>query len=247
MKLQVISTGSIGNCYLLGNEQEAILLECGVSIDKIKKALNFNFEKVKGCLLTHEHGDHCKSIQGVTDLGINVYSSRGTFKGLKKQYITNRQKTVEAGATFQIGNFKVIAFDVKHDANEPFGYLIQHQDCGKVLFLTDTYFCEYTFKGLNNVIIEANYSKEIINKKYGADSDKEFLRNRVLKSHFSLENCMDMLSANDLTNVNNIVLIHLSDTNSNEREFKKQVEKLTGKTVTVASANMVIPFSKTPF
>ncbi len=247
MNLKVISTGSIGNCYLLGNEQEAILLECGVNINQIKKALNFNFKNVKGCLVTHEHNDHSKSIQQIVELGINVYSSKGTFENLKNQFVNHRKKTIESGVVFSIGNFKIIAFDVKHDAKQPFGYLIQHNNCGKVLFLTDTYFCEYTFKGLNNIIIEANYSKEIIDKKYGIDSNKEFLKNRILRSHFSLENCKDMLSANDLTNVNNIVLIHLSDTNSNEKEFKKQVETLTGKTTTVASANMVIPFSKTPF
>ena len=140
-----------------------------------------------------------------------------------------------------------MAFDVKHDAAEPLGFLIEHSDCGKVLFLTDTNYCEYTFKGLNNIIIEANFSKEIIDRKFGSESGMEFLRNRILKSHFSLENCKDMLSANDLTQVNNIVLIHLSDSNSDEKQFHKEVSELTGKNVTVANNGMKINFNKTPF
>jgi ribonuclease BN (tRNA processing enzyme) len=116
-----------------------------------------------------------------------------------------------------------------------------------VLFITDTYYCKYTFPGLNNIIIEANYSKEIIDKKFGPDSDKEFLRNRILKSHFSLANCKDILSANDLSQVNNIVLIHLSDSNSDEKQFKKEIHELTNKNVIVASNGMNIPFLKTPF
>jgi hypothetical protein len=100
---------------------------------------------------------------------------------------------------------------------------------------------------LNNIIIEANYSKEIIDQKFGSESNKEFLRNRVLKSHFSLANCKDMLSANNLSQVNNIVLIHLSDSNSNEKQFVKEVYELTGKNVTAAINGMQINFNKTPF
>ncbi len=65
--------------------------------------------------------------------------------------------------------------------------------------------------------------------------------------HFSLENCKDMLKANDLRQVNNIVLIHLSDSNSDEKQFHKEVLELTNKNVHVASNGMVIDFKKTPF
>ena len=246
MELKIISTGSVGNAYILGNGDEALLIECGVNIKEIKKALDFDFSKVVGCIVTHEHMDHAKMMFDVMRLGINVYASFGT---LKARFVGNesRAKRIKSKEAFKVGNFKIMPFDVKHDAAEPLGFLIEHPDCGKVLFLTDTYFCEYTFKGLNNIIIEANYSKEIIDAKFGSDSGKEFLRNRIIESHFSLANCKDMLSANDLTQVNNIVLIHLSDSNSNEKQFQKEVTDLTGKNVTVASNGMTINFGKTPF
>jgi len=63
----------------------------------------------------------------------------------------------------------------------------------------------------------------------------------------SLETCCDMLRANDITAVNNIVLIHLSDTNSDERMFKKEVEDLTGKNVSVAYNGMNVVMDVTPF
>jgi phosphoribosyl 1,2-cyclic phosphodiesterase len=247
MELKIISTGSQGNAYILSNENEALLIECGIHIDDLKKALDFDYSKVVGCIVTHDHGDHYKSIQKVLDLGINVYASKGTFKSDIFPSSGHRRNTIESKQVFKLGNFKIMPFDVKHDAAEPLGFLIEHPDCGKVLFLTDTYYCEYTFKGLNNIIIEANYSKEIIDRKFGTDSGKEFLRNRILKSHFSLANCKDMLSANDLTKVNNIVLIHLSESNSDEKQFHKEVSELTGKNVTVASNGMKINFNKTPF
>lgn len=246
MKLKIIGTGSKGNAYILSNGDEALLIECGVNIKEIKKALDFDFSKVVGCIVTHEHQDHCKSANEVMRLGIDVWTGAKTHQVINGDVI-HRAMPIASRDNIKLGNFKIMAFDVKHDAAEPLGFLIEHPDCGKVLFLTDTYYCKYTFPGLNNIIIEANYSKEIIDRKFGPDSDKEFLRNRILKSHFSLANCKDMLSANDLSQVNNIVLIHLSDSNSDERQFKKEVSELTGKNVSIASNGMEIEFNKTPF
>lgn len=246
MKLRIIGTGSKGNAYVLENEHEALLIEAGVNIKEIKQALDFDYSKVVGCIVTHEHLDHCKSANDLMRLGIDVYTGAKTHQKINGDVI-HRAMPIASRETIKLGNFKIMAFDVKHDAAQPLGFLIEHPDCGKVLFLTDTYYCKYTFPGLNNIIIEANYSKEIIDRKYGADSDKEFLRNRILKSHFSLANCKDMLKANDLRQVNNIVLIHLSDSNSDEKQFKKEVSELTNKNVHVASNGMVIDFKKTPF
>lgn len=246
MKLKVIGTGSKGNAYILSNGDEALLIEAGVNIKEIKQGLNFDYSKVVGCIVTHEHMDHSKSIWDVMKLGINVYASFGTLKA-RFVHEQPRAKKIVSKESFNIGNFRIMPFDIQHDAKEPLGFLIEHPDCGKTLFLTDTFYCKYTFPDLNNIIIEANYSKAIIDAKFGPESGKEFLRNRILKSHFSLENCKDMLSANDLSKVNNIVLIHLSDSNSDEKQFHKEVSELTGKNVIVANNGMDIPFNKTPF
>ncbi len=245
MELKVIGTGSTGNAYVLENEKEALLIECGVRFSEIKKALNFNIRKVAGCLVSHSHGDHAKSISDVLKVGIDVYASTDTFTNTNTGII-HRTHFIFPKTTYKIGGFTVMPFDVKHDV-PCLGFLISHVDCGKVLFITDTYYCKYTFPGLNNIIVEANYSKEIIMQKMGPESGKEFLKNRIIQSHFSIENCKDLLKANDLSSVNNIVLIHLSDGNSNEKNFQSEVFELTGKNVSVASNGMSIPFNKTPF
>lgn len=246
MKLKVISTGSKGNAYLLENEEEALLIECGVKISEIKQALDFDYSKVVGCIVTHRHGDHAKSINEVMKLGFETYALNDVFKNTGFSLVSKMGNEIIPKQSFQVGNFKILPFDVKHDV-PCLGFLIEHKDCGKTLFLTDTYYCKYTFPELNNIIIEANYSKEIIDRKFGPDSDKEFLRNRILKSHFSLENCKGMLAANDLRQVNNIVLIHLSDSNSDEKQFVREVSELTNKNVTAAVAGLEINFNKTPF
>ena len=243
MQLKVIGSGSKGNAYLLENEQEALLIECGLRISDIKAALNFNLKKLSGCILTHEHGDHAKSVKELMAVGVNVFSSQGTHQALGTT-MHHRACVFKHHKSFNVGNFKIQAFDVLHDAVEPSGFLIHHPETGNVLFITDLIFSAYTFKNLNNIIIEANYDEALAKKKL---NDMEFLRNRIIKNHMSLDTCVKTLKANDLSKVNNIVLIHLSDSNSDENLFRKTVEKATNKTVTVADNGLVLNFNKTPF
>jgi phosphoribosyl 1,2-cyclic phosphodiesterase len=248
MKLRVLGSGSSGNCYLLENQNECLIIEAGINVKQLKIALNFDLQKVVGCIITHEHGDHAKQVQKVQSLGINCFMSKGTASKTDTTTIHNaRTHIVQHGQSFQLGRFLIKPFDIRHDAVEPFGFLIYHPDCGKVLFITDSKYSDYRFNGLNNIIIEANYSNEIINEKYTSKNNLLFLKNRILDSHLSIENCVDLLKSNDLSHVNNIILIHLSDNNSNEVDFVKQIEDLTAKTVLSASRGMEIPFGKSPF
>jgi phosphoribosyl 1,2-cyclic phosphodiesterase len=242
MQLKVISTGSVGNCYVLENEHEALLIEVGVQLKKIKQALNFNLSKVKGALCSHSHGDHAKSINEVMQSGINVWSSEATHAACGTT-MHHRACMMKENEIYQIGGFKIKPFEVKHDV-PCFGFLINHEECGTTLFMTDTYYSPYTFRNLHNIIIEANYSHEVIRVKL---NEMEFLKNRVMQSHMSLDTCIEFLKKNDLSKVNNIVLIHLSDGNSDEVLFREEVTKATGKTVTVADNGLSMNLNKTPF
>lgn len=245
MELKIISSSSAGNSYILENENEALLIEAGVRFETIKKELNFNLNKVVACIITHEDGDHCKAVKDVMSAGITVYASAGTHKAMGTS--SNHRAAVTDGSLKIAGGFQFKSFDVKHDAAEPVGYLIKHAETGNVLFLTDTYFCEYSFSGLNNIIIEANYCQDILDENVKAGVLHEKLRNRIIISHMSIDTCIDLLKANDLSQVNNIVLIHLSDKNSNAVQFKQRVQEATGKCVHVADVNQIINFNKTPF
>lgn len=244
MNLKVIGTGSSGNAYLLYNKEEVLLIECGVIFKKIKEALSFDFSKVVGCILTHEHGDHNKAVKDILTAGIKVFASNGTLEasGVREHHNSH---PIQSKKLYQIGSFKIIPFDIRHDVKEPLGFLINHPECGTTLFLTDSFYSPYKFSGLNNLIIEANFCEDIIDQKL--KFDKKFLRDRILKSHLSIQKCIDLLNTNDLTVVNNIVLIHLSDSNSNEIEFQKKVQEATGKNTVVAYNGLEIPFNKNPF
>lgn len=246
MQLKIIGSSSAGNSYLLESETEVLIIELGVNFKQIKQELNFNLKKVAGAVVTHSHKDHCRAVADAMKAGLKVFATITEFEamGLAEHH---RMHFISKNKPFTIGNFKILPFDVKHDTPDPVGFLINHAECGNVLFLTDTYYTPYTFRNLNNVIIECNYSQDIIDQKVREGAAPEFLRNRILQSHMHLGTCKDVLKANDLSAVNNIVLIHLSEGNSDSALFKIEISKLTGKNVTIADAGVTIPFDKTPF
>ena len=246
MELKVLGSNSQGNCYILENENEALILEAGVKFAEVNRALNYNISKVVGCLITHEHKDHAGRINEVLDAIIPVYASEGTInnttiKGNRLPYICT------AGVLLTLGRFSIIPFGVKHDCAEPLGFFIHHPETGNILFATDTYYIPNTFDGLNNILIECNYRADLLENRVAAGKLPRIVRNRILSSHMSYTNCINTLEANDITRVNNIVLIHLSEGNSNAEEFQLGVKAATGKNVHIAEPGLVINFNKHPF
>lgn len=230
MKFKTIVSGSKGNCYLLETEDGSLLIEAGIPIKQIKKALGFDFSNIQGCLVTHEHGDHAKAINDIAKLGIDVYASEGTFKALNcmgYRFIPLTPKKAK-----MIGNFEVLAFNTEHDAAEPLGFLIRYQD-KKILFATDTYYFRYKFNGLTHIAIECNYVKATMEEKL-CNGEIDIKRvARTMKSHMSLENLIDFLKANDLTTAQELHLLHLSDDNSSIPIIKDEIKK-------VYSGNLII-------
>lgn len=242
MKIKVLGSSSKGNCYLLESEKETLILECGISYRDILKGLEFNLRNIAGCLVTHCHKDHSKSMKDLLKAGINIYTSEGTTKTLSLEHY--RIKHIKPLNQFKIGKYIILPFETQHDCEGSMGFLIQHKEMGKMLFITDSYYCKYKFKGLDHIFIECNYSNPILEENLKQGCMPIGLRNRLIKSHFSLENVKEFLKANDLNKVKEIVLIHLSDGNSNAEQFKKEIESLTGKQTYIADKGLEIDLSK---
>lgn len=222
MSIKVLASGSSGNCYLLETETETLTIECGIRYRDILKGLNFDLNKVVGCLISHEHGDHSKAINEIMNAGIDVYMSAGTKEGINfKSPATHRINIVEHGKRYKIGEFDIVPFMVEHDTKEPLGFLIQHRELGKILFATDTYYLRNTFRDIDHILIECNYSEDIL------DEIPPY-RARVLKSHMSLETLKETLMAWDLRRAKDITLIHISEGNGEPQRFREEIEKMTG-------------------
>lgn len=226
--IKVLASGSKGNCYTVQAGGEILLLECGIGWKDILKGLNFNLSKVVGCLVTHEHKDHCKAVNEVMKAGIDVYMSEGTAAGIEfKNHIYDYRVNTVKDDIFHVGNFKVLPFRVQHDTNEPLGFLIYHKDIGKIVFVTDTYYLKYVFHNVDHILVECNYSERDI-------KDLPEYKIRVLRSHLSLETLQESLMLWDLEGTKTITLIHLSESNSDADYFKEEIEFTTGKRTFIA-------------
>lgn len=223
MKLKTIASGSSGNCYLLETEDGSLLIEAGIPIKQIKKALGFDFSNIQGCLITHEHGDHAKAINDIAKLGIDVYASKGTLKAL--DCTGHRFIPMTHNKAKIIGDFEVLPFNTEHDSMEPLGFLIRYRD-KKMLFATDTYYLRYKFNGLNHIAIECNYIRSVMEDKLSKGEINIKRVARTMKSHMSLENLIEFLKINDLSKVQEIHLLHLSDGNSDINIIKEEIRKI---------------------
>lgn len=247
MKLKILGSSSSGNCYLIeATSNERLILDAGVNFKDVQRELDFNFKGIQGVLVTHEHMDHLKYAPNFALNGMNIYASKGTFAKLDLK--GHRFKIIKALEQFSIGNFIILPFDTQHDANEPLGFLIQYKPTGeKLLYATDTYYIKYRFTKVNYLLLECNYIKEIAkeNVENGIINKSRYIR--LLESHFSLDNLLKFLQANDLKDAKEIILCHLSNDNSNEHIMKNKVYEQTGVSTTIARPGLNIELKLYPF
>jgi len=151
--------------------------------------------------------------------------SQGTADALHIK--SHRLHIIKAESQFEIGAWTILPFKTIHDAAEPLGFLMA---CGnaRMLYVTDTQYISHRFKGLTHILVECNYSMEIVRRlKATGQLDSELWR-RIINSHMSLETLVGFLKANDLSHVQEIWLLHLSNNNSDANLFKKTIREITG-------------------
>ena len=235
MEVEVLATGSKGNCYVIRNKDTALLIECGIRFTEIQKKLNFNLS-IDGCLLTHSHKDHSLAAENICKRGINLYTSKGTAEelGFKHHRLKILKKKQGEYVPIEIGSFKVIPFRTQHDTKEPVGfYIVDTVNKETLLFVTDTVYLEYTFPKVTYLMIECNYIKENLDRNVIDGYLNVNLRNRIVKNHMSLETLLEFISVNNWDRLSEIYILHLSDNNSDEEVIKNKVQEATGRPVVI--------------
>lgn len=225
--ISVYSHGSSskGNCYVLEKSGSRLMVECGLQWDVILKSIKFNTVGVDGILCSHEHMDHAKGLNSAILSGVDVYTSKGTADALG--LCGHRLHYIKSKESFSVGPWIVLPFDTVHDAEEPLCFLITNGN-DRLLFLTDTSFCKYQFPGITQLMIECNYSDDLLDQNVKSGSVGSSRRKRLIESHMSLKRVKDFLFAADTSNLQEIHLIHLSNDNSDEIIFKREIQELTG-------------------
>lgn len=247
--LKCLGSSSSGNCYIIETGNEALILECGLPILQVKKSLNWNLSKVVGCLISHKHQDHSKYLPEVLKCGIKVLALDEVFNRQQNRLFC---KTIKPMHGYKVGSFKVLAFDLQHANSDRspcpcLGFLIENNAMGKLLFMTDTMMLKYHFPEINHIMIEANYDDDILDYNVQQGNTTSSEKPRLLASHLEIKQATKIIKRLNNPELQNIVLLHLSSRNSDEKQFKGLVQEATGKPVAVARPGLEINLSKEPY
>lgn len=245
IKLKILGSGSSGNSYaLIADNGEILAIEAGCKFMDFKKMIDWKISNVVGCIVTHEHLDHARYIKDFMQSGIPVYTAFETQSALET--ITGeRTIALSPNKSYQISSFTVVPFNVPHDTEiECYGYLIKHEEMGKLLFLTDLEYCKYDFSSMKveQIMVEANYSMDLV------DRDEPNYEYR-LRGHMSLDTALKFISTNDNPALRNVVLIHLSDKSGYPALFKQKTEETVkyGANVYIAEKGLEVDMNLCPF
>lgn len=169
LSITSLNSGSNGNCYYIGNDEEAILVDAGISCretEKRMKRLGLQMEKVKAIFISHEHGDH---IAGIVVLArkfqLPVYITTLTVTNgrlaLEKQSIIS----FEAHKPVFIGGLAVTAFPKFHDASDPHSFMVSCNGVNVGIFTDIGIVCKqviHYFQQCHAAFLEANYDEAML-------------------------------------------------------------------------------------
>lgn len=235
-----LNSGSNGNCYYVGNEHEAVLVDAGISCRETEKRmvkLGLAMGNVKAIFISHEHGDH---IGGLPILAkkyqLPVYISAATLRSsgmiLPKELVRDIST-----APVSIGALRITAFEKLHDAADPYSFIIEGSgvrigvltDIGKVCKQTIHY-----FRQCHAVFLESNYDEEMLEK--GGYPQRLQQRIRGGKGHLSNFEALDLFVGHRAPYLSHLLLSHLSEQN-NSPEVALDVFSAFADELTIAVAS----------
>lgn len=229
-----LSSGSSGNCYYLGTDEHAILIDAGIPVKQIKgylKDAGVPFEKIMAIFVTHDHADHIKALGNLGEkCHIPVYATRETHEGINNNYCMTEKlsscvRYIDKEVPFLFHDFVITPFEVPHDGTDNVGYRIVVD--GKVFcFVTDLGHITETVSGYilqaNYLIMEANYDEDMLRM----GNYPQFLKERIVspRGHLSNKTTARFLAENMTPDLKYVWLCHLSGENNHPEIAYKTVE-----------------------
>ena len=212
-------SGSSGNCSFVETDNTKLLVDCGVSSKKLEEALNSigsSLNDINGILISHEHSDHIKGLATICKkYNIPIYANNPTFTNMKLNISEDIKYKFNTNEKFEIGDIKVFPFSIPHDAAEPCGFNLFH-DNKKITIATDIgHLDNKILKNLDEssfLLLESNYEPNMLKcSKY-----PYMLKKRILGPNGHLSNDEAGFAISELLKqgVNNIMLGHLSEQNN---------------------------------
>ncbi len=226
LKVASLNSGSNGNCYYIGNEQEAVLIDVGLSCretEKRMRRLGLTMERVKAIFISHEHGDHIRGVDVISrKFSIPVYVTEKTLR-----YVPRLDKSLAIpfmpGQPIFIGDISVTPFPKFHDAIDPHSFVLSHNGTNIGVFTDIGINCANViehFQQCHACFLEANYDATMLD----TGRYPYHLKNRIRGGHGHLSNAqaLELFLAHRPSFMSHLFLSHLSKDN-NDPELALQL------------------------
>ena len=214
-----INSGSNGNCYYVGNDNEAILVDVGISCREVEKRImksGLKLQNVKAVFVSHEHGDHIKGLPVfLKKYPIPLYISNETYKRCGFNLPPSQVHFFKEDIVVQIGDLQILPFTKQHDAADPFSFTVTFNQVIVGVITDIGIACENVikhFKQCNAAFLESNYDEEMLEK----GSYPYHLKNRIRdgKGHISNRQALDLFLQYRPYFMSHLLLAHLSNNNN---------------------------------
>lgn len=214
-----LNSGSNGNCYYIGNENEAILVDAGISCRETERRmlrLGLSIQKVKAIFISHEHSDHIRGINVLAKKHqIPVYITPNTLIFSKLNLSHSPVISFKAFELIKIGNLTITGFPKSHDASDPHSFIVSCNGVKVGVFTDIGVVCDHVithFQQCHAAILEANYDEELLeNGNY-----PYFLKRRIRggNGHLSNSQALELFKTHRPQHMSHLLLGHLSKNNN---------------------------------
>jgi len=239
-----LNSGSNGNCYYIGNNNEAVLVDAGISCRETEKRmqrLGLSLQKVKAVFISHEHDDHINGIESLAKkYALPVYITKATLQNCRFAIPKQLIRHFSSNERITIGGLTIKAFTKKHDACDPHSFIVSNEEDICIGIFTDIgKACEevvYHFKQCTAAFLESNYDENML----AAGNYPFFLKRRISggNGHLSNSEALDLFCMHRSDKLTHLILSHLSKNNNNPELVERIFLQHTANTkIIVASRN----------
>lgn len=230
-----LNSGSNGNCYYIGNDVEAVLIDAGISSRETERRLKrqaLSIRKIKAIFVTHEHADHVGGLRKLAKRhNLPVYMTHDTRKETRIELRDIQVRHFTPHEEITIGNIKVTPFPIQHDAGDPHGFVVSHADTTVGVF-TDLGTVHQThhryFQRCHAVFLEANYDEVMLEN----GSYTQQLKDRIRSDHGHLSNlqALEFFMTSRSPFLSHLFLSHLSENNNSPDIVRQLFSDVAGET-----------------
>lgn len=218
LSITSLNSGSNGNCYYIGNNREAVLVDAGLSCRETEQRmyrLGLSVHTIKAIFISHEHADH---IRGVAVLAkkydLPVYITAATlYQGVRVE--KHLVSVLRAYEPVCIGELAITAFPKLHDAAEPHSFIISSNGLTVGVFTDIGAPCKHVirhFQQCHAAFLEANYDEDML----AQGRYPYYLKNRIRggKGHLSNKQALELFRGHKPSFMSHLLLSHLSKENN---------------------------------